>query len=479
MRLYLNSLQADLLKKHIGPFLFCFFTLMFLLLMQFLILNIDKLVGKGLPFMVIIELILTNLAYMVVLAGPMAVLVSTLMAFGKFSELNELTALRASGVSPLRMMMPVIIASLLLAAFLAYFSNNILPESNHKARSLFIDIRLKKPGFDLKENIYYDGINGYTFLVKRIDSETDSLYDVTLYQEPVSNRNRAIIRAEKGYLKSESPVLLTLYLFNGNSTTFHGRSRDGSELIEKSTFSDYRISFDLSNLSFNRSNPKERSRSDRTMRAQAMMVVVDSLQTEINEEWDKLSIDRSVFVYDEGFMRDNSSAITLSEAQEKDKKDAIKEELLATEYYAARVLGDADESRRTLNNAKDELRSYKMSVDKTLSNIEWRQKRISKYLVEVHKKLAIPFACVVFVLLGAPIGIMTRRGNLGIAALISALILTIYWVSLIQGEKLADRLYISPFVGMWFFNIVFTIIGIMLIIRLNTNFNLRRLFRRS
>ncbi|HCI71080.1 MAG TPA: hypothetical protein DHV30_10985, partial [Balneola sp.] len=171
----INKLQLDLLKKHVGPFLFCFLTLMFLLLMQFLILHIDKLIGKDIPLAINFELIITNLAYMVVLAAPMAVLVATLMAFGKFSELQELTAIRASGVHPMKVILPVLISSILLCLGLAWFSNDLLPEANHKSRSLFIDIRLKKPGFDLKPNEFYDGIDGYIFLVEEIDSDTDSL----------------------------------------------------------------------------------------------------------------------------------------------------------------------------------------------------------------------------------------------------------------------------------------------------------------
>ena len=165
--------------------------------MQFLILHIDSLIGKDIPLQVIFELILTNLAYMVVLAAPMAVLVATLMAFGKFSELHELTAVRASGVHPLKVIFPVLLASILLFLGLAWFSNDLLPEANHKSRSLFIDIRLKKPGFDLKPNEFYDGIEGYIFLVDEVDSKTDSLYGITLFQEPTRNNDRAFIKAKK------------------------------------------------------------------------------------------------------------------------------------------------------------------------------------------------------------------------------------------------------------------------------------------
>ena len=117
--------------------------------MQFLILHVDKLIGKDIPITIILELIATNLAYMVVLAAPMAVLIASLMAFGKFSELNELTAVRASGINPIKIIQPALISAFILGLFLAWFSNNILPEANSKARSLFMDIRVKKPGFDL------------------------------------------------------------------------------------------------------------------------------------------------------------------------------------------------------------------------------------------------------------------------------------------------------------------------------------------
>ncbi|MGK7370079.1 MAG: LptF/LptG family permease, partial [Candidatus Halalkalibacterium sp. M3_1C_030] len=131
----LNKLQIDILKRHVGPFVFCFFTVMFLLLMQFLMLYIDKLVGKGLPFDIIIELIITNLAAMVVLAAPMAVLVASLMAYGKFTELNELTALRAAGVNPIHIINPVLGAATILTISLVLFGNYVLPDSNQRARS--------------------------------------------------------------------------------------------------------------------------------------------------------------------------------------------------------------------------------------------------------------------------------------------------------------------------------------------------------
>lgn len=447
--------------------------------MQFLILHVDKLIGKDIPLNVIIELIATNLAYMVVLAAPMAVLVATLMAFGKFSELNELTALRASGINPIQIILPVLLASFALGFGLIWFSNNVLPEANSKARSLFMDIRVKKPGFDLRPNVFYDGIEGYTFLVREIDNETDSLYNVTLFQEPGNQRKRAYIRANKGFLKSEGSEGLTLILEEGEILRYMDRDRrTGNENLEKTGFGKYRLTFDLSELAFNRSDPNGRSDSDRTMSAQAMAVVVDTLRNEIND-YSLDSSDNSSFDYVYGEevsnpfipIRDlNFQPDTLTE------RVALPQE---ADFFTLQFVPKNAQQKRIVDLARTNVQQDNSYFETVSSNMLWRMKRVSKYLVEIHKKVSIPMACVVFVLLGAPIGMMTRKGNFGYAAIISAVILTIYFVSIIQGEKLADRLFISPFLGMWAFNIVFSIVGIGMILHLSTELRITKLFRRS
>ena len=445
---------------------------MFLLLMQFLILHIDKLIGKDIPILIIAELIVTNLAYMVVLAAPMAVLVATLMAFGKFSELNELTALRASGINPIKIIRPVLIASILLFVGLAWFSNNVLPEANQKARSLFIDIRLKKPGFDLKPNTFYDGIEGYTFLVERIDSETDSLYDVTLFQQPENNRDRAYIVADKGLLVSKGEQALTLHLIDGTSLKFIGGNSRNETMIERNRFKKHIMTLDLSDLSFMRSDPEDRNRSDRTMSSRAMIAVVDSLFKEISEQRDFMKGNTMIYPPDEyngGESYFNPNKVL------PDTLDYISG--IESPYLVTNSFKKAEIQRTFVEESARQMKEYRTKLESVQSNIEWRQKRIARYLVEIHKKLSIPFACVVFILFGAPVGIMTKRGNFGFAALVSTVVLTFYWVSLIQGEKLADRLFITPLVGMWTFNVVLTLAGVYLITYLTTDIRITKWFR--
>jgi lipopolysaccharide export system permease protein len=445
---------------------------MFLLLMQFLMLHVDKLVGKGLPILVVIELILSNLAYMVVLAVPMAILVSTLIAFGKFSEWNELNAVRAAGVNPIRLIMPVLIISVALFVGTAYFSNYILPEANHKARSLFIDIRMAKPGFDLEENTFYEGIDGYTFLVRKVDANSDTLRDITIFQEPVEDRYRAFIRADRGVLQSNDGQTLSLYLNDGSILRSIPGERRTDETMERTDFTRYRLSFDLSELAFSRTNPEDRSRTGRTMSAEAMKVVADSVRREVYNEFDKFTVrtKQSEMI---PFNVDRSSSVYRRAVSVGDEDLQPYE----TPYEAINLLEHPQAQVSVINLSINSLNRYRADVESYNANVGWRKIRVAEFWVEIHKKISIPFACMLFVLIGAPIGILTRNGNLGVAALISAAILTIYFMAIIQGEKLADRGAISPFMGMWAINIVYLVIGFFLTLHVCSAFRITNLWR--
>ncbi len=490
-----GSIERDLLGRHIGPFVFCFFTIMFLLLMQFLIQFMDHLVGKGIPLLVIIELIMVNLAYMVVLAVPMTILASSLIAYGKFSENNEYTAIRAAGVHPMKIIRPVIGATVIMTLFLGWFSNEILPEANYKARALFLDIRMQKPGFDLQENTFYEGIEGYTFLVREMPADSDSLYDVTLFQSPEQGRDRAVIKARKGLLESnERQMSLTLNLFDGTIMRYlqDGRGSSGS-LHEETHFGAYRISFDMSDLTFSRTNPEERRRDGRSMSAQAMLAVVDSLRMEKKREIEnyKKSLQASFISLREE--PDTTVEITeieaehhidngnidpgnrQSTAQTDTALPATQPENAGTAHnnersvnteeaplVALRNLNNLEELQTITRMATTHMRETQSMGGDVRNNMRWREERIARFMVEVHKKASIPVACILFGLIGAPLGLLVRKGNMGIHTIISTVLFTYYWISIIQGEKLADRLYISPFLGMWFANMTLAIAGLVL-----------------
>jgi len=480
----LNTLQRDILKKHIGPFLFSLVTILFLLLLQFLMLHIDKLVGKGLDPLIILELIAYQLAYMLVLAAPMSVLVATLMAYGRFAELSELTAIKAAGVTPLQLMKPVLFSAALLGVFLGWFSNSVLPEANFKARSLFLDIRMKKPGFDLESNIFYDGIEGYTFLARDLSEQSDSMFSVTIYQEATATRDQAVITAELGILSSdERSYSLVLDLYNGSVHRVLPDSRNVTRRFEESQFERQQIRFDLSDMAFSRTNPDVRRRDDRTMTAQAMRVVADSLKGEIQAEFDRL-IDYSpaVKLLTDGPAhlpaRTSRSIRTVYDTTDYAADMVVHPPVEDAPWQTLHYLSDNESQQRILQEAANAYRALQSNLTGARTNHEWRSERVAQFEVEIIKKIAIPFGCIVFVLIGAPLGMLTRKGNLGVNVVISAILFTYYWISIIQGEKLADRLIVTPFAGMWFGNITLGVLGMILLIRVTSEKRLRDLWSR-
>ncbi|AXJ00841.1 putative permease YjgP/YjgQ family protein [Cyclonatronum proteinivorum] len=539
----IRKLQREILKRHIGPFLFCFLIVMFLLLMQFLVLHIDRLIGRGLPISIILELIATNLAFMVVLAMPMSVLVACLMAFGKFSELNEFTAARAAGINPLSIIYPILMAGTFLAVFLVYFSNEILPDANFKARSLFLDIRTQRPGFDLQENVFYDGIDGYNFLVRRIPAGTDSLFDVILFRNGNDQVDAAVIRAHSGFLKSVPDTdFLSLFLFDGSISRDLSSGADGKRRHERTFFSTYRVNFDMGDLTFSRSDPNSRRRDDRTMSSQMMLGIIDSLHTNTRNDFELYRNDQSPTrlmrkhrehirpdawnPFQESGLRNErdedypSSAKETGAAPVQDVSGSNTETIFTFARYAdveaeaEFATADAADSLaqnsgsgelpadtlarsnieetafvilnqlQTLELQKDaasavvaSLRGGASRLSSHANNRAWRTERIAQYMVEVHKKVAIPVGCIIFVLVGAPLGILTRKGNLGFNALIATVVFTYYWITIIQGEKLADRLVISPFMGMWFGNITLLALGIYLMAKVMYEFRFSDLWK--
>lgn len=492
---------------------------MFLLLMQFLVLHIDKLIGRGLPLSIILELIATNLAFMVVLAVPMAVLVACLMAFGKFSELNEFTAARAAGINPISMIYPVLMGAGFLTVFLIYFSNEILPDANFKARSLFLDIRTQRPGFDLQENVFYDGIDGYNFLVRRIPAGTDSLFDVILFRNGNDEVDAAVIRAHSGFLKSVPDTdFLSLFLFDGSVSRDLSPGPDGKRRHERTFFSTYRINFDMGDLTFSRSDPNSRRRDDRTMSSQMMLAIIDSLNTNTRNDFEAFRSDQSATrlmrrhggqidpdawtpVRGHSTPADSPNGDEVSHLETADQlnsgfilaaytdpdepeaetgvpADSIRApDIAETAFVVLNQLTTLDRQLDAANAVVVSLRGSAARLSSHANNRAWRTERIAQYMVEVHKKVAIPVGCIIFVLVGAPLGILTRKGNLGFNALIASIVFTYYWITIIQGEKLADRLVISPFTGMWFGNLTLLALGLYLMAKVMYEFQISDLWK--
>ncbi len=429
-------LTRYLLRAHAGPFLFSVATLMFLFVLQFVMKFIDQLVGKGLTPWVITEFVILNLSWMLVLAVPMSVLVATLMAFGDLSSKNEITAFKAGGASIYRMMLPVLLTSAVIAVGLVLFNNHVLPESNHRLKALTIDIRRKKPTLTLNAGIFSQDISGYSILVRKTFEKTNDLEGITLYDYTDPSLN-VTITAETGRI-SFSPDYrkLVMDLWNGE---IHELDLTKMWSYRRIRFTTHRIVMDVQGFDFERSSESFISRGDREMSAQAMRLIVDSLDNVKNvlEQTIRTAMDRNARLLLNGAV--DTTVPPFSGIQR------------------AEPAGMLALTRGRLMNS---------DLTSNLFRLESLDRELDQYLVEIYKKYSIPAACLVFVLVGAPLGIMARRGGFGIAATLSLGFFVLYWACLIGGEKLADRDILSPFFGMWSANIIIGALGILLTIRI-------------
>ncbi len=462
----ISRLHWLILRKWPGPFFGWLGTLMFLLLMQFLIRWLPELAGKGLPLQVIAELIVYNLAYMVVLAVPMSVLLATLMAFGQLADSQAYTVIKSAGISFTQLAWPVLVVGLLVTGSMMYFNNIILPEANFRARTLWQDIRTKQPGFELRPGLFYDGLKGYSILVQERDAATNRISDVVIYEYGNDSREQTVIKADHGQLVSEHEGLaLRMVLFDGEiHRTRPPRSGRSDPRYERLSFARHTLKLDLSDFVFQRSDPNSGARSDRTMRTTAMVRYVDSLQAELNAKHAEVRglmyetliapLHDSTRTADEEAPRDYATVPSVSPPSPIDT--------IPSRYLALRGVSHADQTA-VVYAAQRTARSTRTTLSNIDRTVSWRSRRVKQYQVEIQKKFSIAIACLIFALIGAPLGLTIRRGSLGAVGAYALGIFLFYWVTLVQGEKLADRGLLAPWVGMWIANVIMTGVGTWLV----------------
>ncbi|QLH54941.1 MAG: hypothetical protein CH6_4419 [Candidatus Kapaibacterium sp.] len=419
-----------ILRFHLGPFLFGTFLVVFLFLFQLLMRDLDKLVGKGLSFWVIVQLITLNLAWMVVLAIPMGVLFSTLMTFGNLSSTFEITAMKSGGASFYQLISPVVFISILLFGFLVWFNDRVLPDANHQAKILMFDINRKKPTFSLESGQFSTQIENYTILARKVDSLSNGLSGITIYD--LSNyRQTNTISADSGYVVFIPQIeKLRFQLFNGEVLQvqpFEPRN------YKKIYFKELVLLLEGKGFTLERTPEGVITRGDREMRIRDMQNIVDESR-------------KVVEMSEKNIVRLFSTPTNV--LQKIEGKTNLKE----------------DELRELVNRDFSYLESQITTELYRLSDYESRARQ---YEVEIQKKYAIPFACILFALVGCPLGLISRRGNFGVSAAISLGFYIFYWACLIGGEKLADRGFISPFLSMWMGNIIVFLLGVILLFKVN------------
>lgn len=445
-------------REHIGPFIFSLSVIMFVFVTKFVVQYIGRIFGKGLSVLTILEFVYLNLAWMFALAVPMAVLVSALMAFGRLSADNEITILKTSGISLYKVIRPIFMVAVLLTLFMFWFNDRLLPEYNHRARLLFSSISRKKPTLQLEQGIYMN-LGKYSILIEEIERSlgkevidkidimgpvysedaADRLKNITIFDRS-SNQLQRVVIARRGRLifdKERERLIFTLV----NGEIHEINLKDYSE-YRRLQFAINNFYIPAPDLVFKRE--EDGYRGDREMSTTMMQKEVEKFQNSIEESKSKIRTILADF-----YLHPDSLESLLSHQTGYDSSNDPNENL--------------DQIALTKTLRKTQVILQKIENEK--KNINFYEKQIDKFEVEIHKKFSIPFASIVFILIGAPLGIKARKGSLGVGVTFSIGFFLLYWVFLIGGEELADRQLLSPFLAMWLPNIIVGSFGIYLTYR--------------
>ncbi len=427
------------LKELIAPFLAALFGITFLFIVDFLVKILDNVLSKGLPASTVLEIFVLNLAWMLSLSIPMAVLVACLMAFGRMSGDHEITAVKAAGVSPLSMMRPVLLVSMLLTVLMVLFNNWVLPEANHRSVELMNAVSRKKPHVFIDAGRLITQFPDVQLWVNRIDPVSGTLYGIQVYEMERKGAPR-IVYADSATMD---------YVDNGATLMFRLRSGE-THIVDPDDPSNYfRIRFFSQDLAMknvdDRLERRSRNyRSDREMPVEMMMDVVKEARARYDTIWNEAMGERlpTLLNVQSGLVGDTVVPDSTGKLQ----------------------VPDSIQLRRSLQKVRTQEMTSLRNTERVYGRLEFEEKRAAQYLVEIHKKFSTSFACFVFVLIGAPLGIMARKGGIGTGIIYSLAFFVIYWICLIGGENLADRLIISPELAMWASNIIIGVFGVFITI---------------
>jgi len=503
-------LHRYVLKEHLGPLTFALTALTSILLLQYIGKHFGELVGKGLPTFVIAEFFALSLPLTVALTLPMAVLVATLYAFSRLAAENEITALKASGVSLISVLKPVLWAALGITLIMIGFNDQVLPRSNHRLAVLQRDIAQKKPTFGLREQVINEVSPGKFYLrAGHLDESSNLMREVTIYDMSDPTRRRTTYADSGNMRMSKGMTDLELTLYKGNMQDVPVNNPDELQRLffdstmvrvrgvgnqfQTSTAESYKSDREMTVCEMQAAQDKARRDHEEAQREYAKKVAALK-KSGATLSKDVLNLNTSA-KWDIGLGRLYCNAVALLGPKKAGAQGvSIPEKLKAKQrppptFQTASSTAQTASSTSTAQTAsstaaavppigrlvRDEAKAASQSAlnQTELTNLELLRGRLqdtaqlmNSYGVEIHKKFALAVACFVFVLLGAPIALRFPRGGVGLTIGVSLFVFALYYVCLIAGESIAKRGLMPAVVSMWMANVIFGLIALWLLAKM-------------
>lgn len=447
----MKKLDQFILKSFVGPFIAILLVVIFILMMQFLWLYIDELVGKGLSFKVILEFLGWGSVTLIPLSLPLATLLASMMTLGTLGENNELLAIKAAGISLRRVLVPLVCASAVISVGAFFISNDLIPIAYNKIFTLRDDIGRTKEEIKIPTGTFYDGIDGYVLRVDTRDDETGMMYGVMVYNHTGNKGNTSLTLADSAMMKmTADKKALTFTLFSGENyeETNTRKFRDTTLQLQKIDFERQSLVIPLENYAFQKSEDTRFDDEVKSMNLKQLEHSQDSiggLATITREE--QLTSLRT------------GRAFRYNEQLDTARQSGIRSNF---DYNVLESDSGFDEEIRVREKAINSVNEY-ISTLTTFSRETYHYTFLLRRIdVEILKKFALSLACFIFFFIGAPLGALIRKGGLGTPAIISVLFFVLYWVIDITGTKLANDGAVTAAAGVFISSYVLFPIGIFL-----------------
>ena len=500
----LKKLDILIIKAFIGPFVATFFVTLFVLVLQFMWLYIDDMVGKGLDTLTILQLLLYLSATMVPLALPLAVLLSSIMTLGNLGETYELVAIKSAGISLLRFMRPLLVVTVLITLVAFYFNNSILPFANLRMNTIKYDIIVTKPALNIKEGVFYDKIEGYVIKIGKKEKDDSTIRSVVIYEQNQSGLQDDIIVADSGKM-IVTPDQRTLNFVLQSGTLYRekgDRSNVGNNFVRMS-FKEYKKVLDLTSFKMNRTDDSAFRNNYQMRTLPELGHIIDSLQkaNEVRRQrttndlratlkftpyldttgWEAAekplvlppaehnthTLPRNAydtFLRSESVARDSITKAWTAARSSKDSATRARAKAVKTtpDLTFADLLPDSARIP-VLDRAIAIVNSAKVNLDQPALLYSNEENNLRQHEIAWHEKITLAVACLVMFLIGAPLGSIIRKGGVGLPLVFAVVFFVIFFLLNNFGKKFVKEDVLTPIGGMWMATYVLTPIGLFFI----------------
>lgn len=443
-----------------GPFFMTFFIVVFVLLMQFLWKYVDDLVGKGLEFSVLAEMIFYASFGLLPYAFPLAMLLASIMTFGSLGENYELVAMKSSGISLYRIMKPLFVIAIIVTFTAFYFANNILPHTNLRFTTLLYSVKEQRPELVLREGVFTDELNDYSIKVGKKDNKTNMMYDLLIYDHRRNRTNESVTVADSGFIKiTEDKKFMVLNLYDGvNYSEEETRNRRSEKTYpyRRDKFKEQTVRIELRGFDFNRRDESIFKNAYRMLNIKQLHFMEDTLSNDYRSRLRNYMMQLNI---NQPLTRRMHNLTVAHDSLKREVNIPVDSVFNFGEYFdrqdgwiKAEIAGGA------ITGARSNIQQMNM-YDSQLYN---RKKNINKYKMERHRKFTLSLAVLIFFFIGAPLGAIIRKGGLGMPVVVSILLFIAYYIVSMTGEKSAREDVWNMFNGMWFSTFVFLPVGIWL-----------------